>query len=256
MKFTDGQWLLREGVTAAYPSAAHDVDVTDQRLAGPGPDLPGARPRRPAQGAGPHPGPRVADDRRDRRDAHPLRRRAAPQAGVRPRHRRARGRTCGSTTRWPRSPAVGCAHACIADRTGGVELRRRRAAAHRQRREGHGAADDRRRRAPRARAARARRRRHRLRPRGAVRPAGPQRPDRRHLERRRRHEQRAGLQERPVLPHQRRLRRLRRHPGQGLLRGRLGAGLQGAVQRRRGSRCATWSSTARRPRRSCASTPR
>src|SRR5687768_1710233 len=32
MKFTDGQWLLREGVTAAYPTAAHEVDVTDQRL--------------------------------------------------------------------------------------------------------------------------------------------------------------------------------------------------------------------------------
>ena len=32
MKFTDGQWLLREGVTAAYPSAAHEVDVTDQGL--------------------------------------------------------------------------------------------------------------------------------------------------------------------------------------------------------------------------------
>jgi alpha-D-xyloside xylohydrolase len=32
MKFTDGQWLLREGVTAAYPSAAHEVEANDQRL--------------------------------------------------------------------------------------------------------------------------------------------------------------------------------------------------------------------------------
>ncbi len=32
MKFTDGQWLLREGVTAAYPSAAHEIDITDQGL--------------------------------------------------------------------------------------------------------------------------------------------------------------------------------------------------------------------------------
>ena len=45
---------------------------------------------------------------------------------------------------------------------------------------------------------------------GAVR---QERPGRRHLERGRRHRQRAGLQERPLLPDQPRLRRLRRPPG-------------------------------------------
>ena len=139
--------------------------------------------------------------------------------------------------------------------TGRLELPRRRAGAHQQRPEGHGTADDRRRRALRARTARARRRRHRLRPRRAVRPAGQERPGRRHLERRRRHEQRAGLQERPVLPHQRRLRRLRRPPRARCPSRSARSWSPGCSSASRGSRCATSSSTARRPRRSCASTP-
>ena len=32
MKFTDGQWLLRDGVTAAYPAAAHEVVTTEEGL--------------------------------------------------------------------------------------------------------------------------------------------------------------------------------------------------------------------------------
>ena len=31
MKFTDGYWLLREGVTAAYPAEVLDVDAPTQR---------------------------------------------------------------------------------------------------------------------------------------------------------------------------------------------------------------------------------
>ena len=51
--------------------------------------------------------------------------------------------------------------------------------------------------------------------------------------------QRAGVQERPVLPDQPRLRRLRQPPGPGLVRGRLGGGRAGAVQRRRARRWST-----------------
>src|SRR3989337_1495323 len=40
MKFTDGQWLLREGVAAAYPSSVHEVTTTDQGLRGLAPTFP------------------------------------------------------------------------------------------------------------------------------------------------------------------------------------------------------------------------
>ena len=138
MKFTDGHWLLREGVTAAYPIRRAEVDVTDQRLRVLAPTFPvrhrgdllkgpvltvdlaspmtdvigvtlthfaGEQPRRPA---------------------------------VRPRHRRARGRRAGRRR-------GGHAHqrAAVrarASRTGlAAGVPRRRAAAHHQRREGHGA---------------------------------------------------------------------------------------------------------------------
>lgn len=32
MKFTDGYWLLREGVTAAHPAQVHEVAASDGRL--------------------------------------------------------------------------------------------------------------------------------------------------------------------------------------------------------------------------------
>ncbi len=82
--------------------------------------------------------------------------------------------------------------------------------------------------------------------------ARQERPDRRHLERRRRHRQRAGLQERPVLPDQPRLRRLRQPPGHGLVRGRLGERVAGAVQRAGRVARVLRHLRARRPRTSCA----
>ena len=72
-------------------------------------------------------------------------------------------------------------------------------------------------------------RRARLRPRRALRAARQERPDRRHLERRRRHLERAGLQERAVLPDQPRLRRAGQPPGPRLVRGRLRGGRARAV---------------------------
>ena len=47
------------------------------------------------------------------------------------------------------------------------------------------------------------------------------------------HQQRAGVQERAVLPDQPRVRGVRQPPGRGLVRGRLGGGVAGAVQRGR-----------------------
>jgi alpha-D-xyloside xylohydrolase len=32
MKFTDGNWLMREGVKAFYPAEAHDIKVSDDTL--------------------------------------------------------------------------------------------------------------------------------------------------------------------------------------------------------------------------------
>ena len=65
------------------------------------------------------------------------------------------------------------------------------------------------------RAALARRRRVRLRPGRALHAVRQERPGRRSVERGRRHQQRAGLQEHPLLPDQPRLRRLRQPPGEG-----------------------------------------
>ena len=84
-----------------------------------------------------------------------------------------------------------------------------------------------------ARTPHARRPRARLRARRAVRHVRQERPERRHLERRRRHRQRAGVQERAVLPLRRGLRRLRRPPRRGLVRGRLRGRLRDAVLRAR-----------------------
>ena len=68
-------------------------------------------------------------------------------------------------------------------------------------------------------------------------PAREERPDRRHLERRRRHVERAGLQERAVLPLQPRLRRARERPGPRVVRDRFGGRRARAVLGRgRGAR--------------------
>ena len=75
--------------------------------------------------------------------------------------------------------------------------------------------------------------RARLRPRRAVRRVREERPDRRHVERRRRHLERAGVQERAVLPHEPRLRRLRRQPRERLVRGGQRGELARAVLGRR-----------------------
>ena len=74
-------------------------------------------------------------------------------------------------------------------------------------------------------------RRTRLRPWRAVRSVRQERPVDRHLERRRRHEQRAGLQERALLLDQQRLRGLRQPPRAGVVRGRLGSGVRATSSR-------------------------
>ncbi len=86
-----------------------------------------------------------------------------------------------------------------------------------------------------------------LRPRRAVRPAGQERPERRHLERGRRHQQRAGVQERPVLPDQPRLRRAGRPPRPGLVRGRLARWSRAPSSASPGRPCPTSSSTGPTP---------
>ncbi len=110
-------------------------------------------------------------------------------------------------------------------------LPRARPHPHQQRPQGHGHHARRDRRPLPPRTARTPRGHVRLRTWRALRPARQERPGRRHVERRRRHRHRAGLQEHPLLPHRRGLRRLRRPPGPGLLRGRLGGGVPGAIQR-------------------------
>ena len=72
-----------------------------------------------------------------------------------------------------------------------------------------------------------------LRPRRAFYALCQKRAGRRSVERGRRHQQRTGLQKRPVLYDQSRLRRICQPPGTGLVRGRLGKGGAGAVQRAR-----------------------
>ena len=226
MKFTDGYWHASD--RAMHPLRPEvrrpRRATTPSRLTVYAPTRPIRAPRRHAQPSARdrrRTAPRCADVIRVRIEHHAGGRRAAPAVRARRRPRRVAGRRRRSATtagvlhlgrpRGTRAPRPAGRADFVADgRVLTVEPVRGRRRRHRPTTA----------RPYVARAARPRRRRARLRAGRAVRPVRQERPERRHLERRRRHAQRAGVQERAVLPHGPRLRRLRQPPRARLVRGR------------------------------------
>ena len=230
MKFNDGYWLLRQGVTAAYAKEAFAVETSDSTVSI-------AALTRPVEHRGSHlntptitvdlaspaqptssrSAPRDGCARRRRRPAFQLhatssevavesdddhvslQRRRPDRAGDRRRTLGARlpGRATGARERGSHGPGF---HA------GGRRPEHAGNVAHDA--APHAAGGD-----------------QRLRPGRALRRLREERPVRRHLEPGRRDGQRAGLQVGALLRHRRRLRHLREQPRAGLLRGVLGGRL-------------------------------
>ncbi len=226
MKFSDGYWQVRDGFDVQHPAQAYDVSADDRALTVLAPTRLIAEPRRHAQPADRDDDADLAAARRRQGADRASRRRSGSGPELRPPrcerpdpdhrdHRRASQFHAPAGS--PRGSSAATAGSSTSPRDGqSPDLQPRQ-----DHRPGHRPGPA----AIRLPAADARRRRNRVRPRGAVRPGRQERSDGGHLERRRRHQQRPGLQERAVLLDEPRLRGLRQSPGAGLLRDRLGGGL-------------------------------